>query len=713
MIARDGETCWRRARADRFGVIVDAAAYFDILVDAFEAARESIVIVGWDVHSRLRLRRSDDGPELRDLLDRLARGRPSLRIHVLSWDFAMIYALEREVLPVVRFDWWTHERMHFVLDDLHPPGGSQHQKIIVVDDAIAFCGGIDLTMRRWDTSAHRPRDDRRHDPEGAAYRPFHDVQAAVSGPAAAALGDLVRERWRRATGEALAPPSAPGDETPWPAMLEPVLRDADVAIARTEPRYADRGEVREIERFYVAAIAAARSSIYLENQFFTSAAIVDALARRLAEPDGPQVLVVGPRRATGWLEQATMGVLRHRAVTRLRGIAGRERLRVCWPHRRGLDVEHSINVHSKVAVVDDTVLTIGSANLANRSMGLDTECNLWVEDDGHESTRAGIASVRDRLLAEHLGTGQEEVATRIGADGLLAAVATLGGDGRELRDVEDDALPSWADGLVPDGDVLDPERPLPAAELFERMAPTDEDTAGAGDDGRGWWRRWTAGVLALAALVVLAALWSYGPLGRWLPADRVGEWIAAYRDSPLALLWTVVAYAGLGVVLFPLTLLIVQTALVFDPWTALLHAMSGSLVSAAVGWTIGRLAGRGRLRRMAGHGASRVGRLIRDQGVLTMAAVRLIPVAPYGVVNLVAGAVGVRLRPFLLGTLLGLLPGIVGLTLFGNRLAAAVRHPDATSIVLVVAVATVAIVAARWLRHRAARRAAETEADAG
>jgi phospholipase D1/2 len=123
-----------------------------------------------------------------------------LRVYILGWDFAIIYALEREPLPSFNPRWRSHRRVHFSLDGMPPGGASHHQEIVVVDDAIAFVGGIDMAIRRWDTPEHCAHDPRRVDPRGEPYPPVHDVQMAVDGEAATALASLVRERWQRATG---------------------------------------------------------------------------------------------------------------------------------------------------------------------------------------------------------------------------------------------------------------------------------------------------------------------------------------------------------------------------------------------------------------------------------------------------------------------------------------------------------------------------------
>ena len=113
----EGETCWRLADANRVGLLVDGAAYFCALAAALERAEHSVLMVGWDFHSRTRLRRdakvAPEEDELRSRLDAVAHRKPGLRVHALGWDFAPLYALEREMLPLLRLDRQTHRRVHF------------------------------------------------------------------------------------------------------------------------------------------------------------------------------------------------------------------------------------------------------------------------------------------------------------------------------------------------------------------------------------------------------------------------------------------------------------------------------------------------------------------------------------------------------------------------------------------------------------------------
>ncbi len=207
-ILKPGRNCWRIEHADRIAFLVDGAAYFRAFREVVKQARRSVLIMAWDIDSRVELVREhepDGFPvKLSEFLHSVLERNPQLHIHVLDWDFPMLMAADREWLPLLKEEWTGHARLHFHLDDRYPPGASHHQKIVVVDDAVAFVGGLDLTSGRWDTPEHRPDDRRRCDlGSGPVPQPYHDIQMIVRGPIAAKLGDMARERWRLATQRSL------------------------------------------------------------------------------------------------------------------------------------------------------------------------------------------------------------------------------------------------------------------------------------------------------------------------------------------------------------------------------------------------------------------------------------------------------------------------------------------------------------------------------
>jgi phosphatidylserine/phosphatidylglycerophosphate/cardiolipin synthase-like enzyme/uncharacterized membrane protein YdjX (TVP38/TMEM64 family) len=699
-ILREGHNCWRIAPAHRVAFLIDGKAYFDAFREAAKRARRSLLIIGWDVDSRFEITREpvDDGlpTRLGEFLEALVERREGLEIHVLDWDFAMIYAPDREWLPVYKMDWTTNRRLHFRLDSHHPVGASHHQKIVVVDDGLAFVGGLDFALGRWDTSEHLPDDPRREEKSQTHTQPYHDLQMMVEGEAAAALGDLARERWLCATGETVEPPSlGAGVASPWPPGLDADLEQVHVGIARTYPAYDDQAEVREVERLALDAIAAARRNIYIENQYFTAQAVGEAIGRRLAEPDGPEVLLLLPERTDGWLAQNTMDVLRERLLRRLFENDAHARFKVYWPVRPGLD-DLCINVHAKLLIVDDELLRVGSSNLANRSLGLDSECDLVIESRGNRRVRAGLAGLRRRLLAEHLDVTPDEVAEAEAREGsVLRAVESLRGGERTLHPFEF-RVSEERDALVPEARISDPEMPVDASRVAQQFVHEEEREPAK--------RTFLTLLGILAVALLLAAAWRYTPLSQWADLDAATLWFSELRRDWTVPLIVVGVYIVAGLLVFPITLLIVATGAAFGAWLGFAYALLGAEISALATYAIGHFAGYDTVRRISSRWATRVDRRLARQGLLAVIALRIIPVAPFSVINLVAGASRIRLRDFALGTLIGMTPGTLALTLFSDQVVAAITSPEATRFVVLAALAIAIGVGTWWLARWVLRR---------
>ncbi|MGM0594460.1 MAG: VTT domain-containing protein [Pseudomonadota bacterium] len=682
-----GSNCWLTEQAEAIAFLVDGEAYYRAVREAIAQARHSILMLGWDIDSRLKL--IDEPPrdghpvDLGDFLNSVVRQRKGLHAHILMWDFAMIYTLEREWLPIYKLGWRTHRRLRFRLDDQHPLGASHHQKVVVVDDKVAFVGGFDLSKWRWDSSEHRADDPRRVDPDGNPYPPFHDIQMLVSGPAAARLGDLARERWYRATGERLSAIESGPEHMPWPASAEPALRDVEIGIARTLPRYGQYEEVREIEQLHLDIIDSARRFLYFENQYLTSGLLQQAISRRLEEEHGPEVAIVLPRKTGGWLEQHTMDVLRDRLLHHLQESDRYNRLRIYYVTLPGTQPEF-VQVHSKVVIADDDHLTIGSANLSNRSMGLDSECNLALDSHGEVRQQRAIAAFRSQLLAEHLGCDPQQAARTLEREGsLLATIEQLRGNPRTLTPLEP-TTPPEVDGLVPDQQLLDPERPIEPDKMVNLFVGEEEQKPAG--------RRMLGAGLMLGALLLLAALWRWTPLGAWLTPERLQglfESIATLPAAPLIIIATFIV-AGLAVV--PLTLLVVVTVLTFGPLEGILYSHVGATLSALVAFGIGQRMGRQTIRQLTGSWINRLSRRLGERGILAIIVLRIIPVAPFTVINLVAGASHIRFRDFLIGTLIGLLPGMLALGTFVDGLLRTLQNPSWRTLVwLLVVIAIIAL----------------------
>jgi phosphatidylserine/phosphatidylglycerophosphate/cardiolipin synthase-like enzyme/uncharacterized membrane protein YdjX (TVP38/TMEM64 family) len=698
-ILKANHNCWRIAHAKRFAMLVDAQSYFGAVREAIRRARYRVFILSWDIDSRMQLvpGGADDGyPEpLGDFLHAVVSERSELHIYVLNWDFMMLYAMEREWLPAYRLGWRTHRRLHFLMDGLHPVGASHHQKIVVIDDALAFVGGLDLTSARWDTSVHRPTEVLRRDADDRPYPPFHDVQAAVEGDAAKALGILCRERWYQRTGSQISD-VVPIIMEAWPDCLAVDMTDIHVSISRTLPAYQGRPGVSEIRQLYLDAIDSARSHLFFENQYFTAGLLAGALARRLSEPEGPEVLIISPKKQSGWLEEATMGVLRARLHARLRRADIYGRYQMMSPLLDALD-EGVLNVHSKVFSADDRLFCIGSANLSNRSMACDTECNLCIEAVGSDWPRiaTGIARLRARLLAEHLDTQPEVVMRAVRDENLLAAVQRLSHRSRRLV-VVDPLAPPEMDALIPEQSLFDPEESIDPDVLLARLLPRESREPLP--------RRLAGLVMLTLTLIAMAIAWRYTPLRDYLNLHSMVLLGSELREVPLTPLWIMLAFVIGGLLMVPVTLLIAATGIVFGTFPGAWYAMAGALLSAAAGYLVGMLLGRDAVRRLMGKRISRLSVRIARRGVIAMIIVRTLPLAPYSVVNMVAGASHIRWRDYLIGTAIGMLPGILLTTTFADHLVMAIRQPSAQTLgillIIVLLLVGLAIAAGKMIRRQ-------------
>ncbi|WP_123027171.1 phospholipase D-like domain-containing protein [Mycolicibacterium stellerae] len=470
-----GQTCWRVERADQFACIIDAADYFTHVKASMLRAQHRIMLIGWDFDARMTFERGVKtlpGPNLLGaFLYWMLWKRPALDIYLLRSNLRLLPAFDDVwfgLTPVPVLNRVTSKRIHFATDGAHPTGAVHHQKIVVVDDAAAFCGGIDLTTDRWDTSAHE-HDSRRRRTAGRGYGPRHEVAAAVDGAAGRELAKQARDRWHTATAEPLAPVDA--QHATWPTKLDASLRDVDIGIVRTLPELDSRGEIREVEALNLAAIAAARHVIYLENQYLAARRIVEALAARLKEQNGPEIVIVLPRKGNNRLERETMDGARHRLIQLLWEADEYRRLGIYWPETDG---GTPIYIHSKVMTVDDRLLRIGSSNLNNRSMGFDSECDVAIEADPDSSesgeVRREIISVRDQLVAEHLGVpvGKLEAAA-LECRSLLKAVEALRAQGKKLRPFTEQTVADEASPLA-ENDLMDPDHvPRSLARAVQRF----------------------------------------------------------------------------------------------------------------------------------------------------------------------------------------------------------------------------------------------------
>ena len=408
-----GLSCAEVFPSARSGVLVDGRDFYKAVYDACCKAKRTIVMAGWQFASKVELLRGDDArgcehpTRLVDFLRELCERNPDLHVYLLAWDASAVFTFERQPLQSLMFHIRGHERIHYKMDNRHPRGASHHQKLIIVDNAIAFVGGMDVCNSRWDNREHLAECGIRDGSRKCS--PYHDVQAYVTGESVELLRKWFCVRWQLATGKELDLPEMPHEDIHVESSFD--VEAPRIALARTLPRMKDppHSPVREIYELHVRAIAAAERVIYIENQYLSSDEIADALERRMiARTEQPlEIIFVLPARSAGFKERISIGIYQQRLLEKVGRVAKQtgHRLGVYYSSACGKKGEVPVFIHAKVLAVDDRFLLVSSANTTNRSMGFDTELGVaWEAPTPTESLR----NARIDLMAEQCGLSAEE-----------------------------------------------------------------------------------------------------------------------------------------------------------------------------------------------------------------------------------------------------------------------------------------------------------------
>lgn len=446
MLLEPGVNCWRRDTADRAAVLIDMADYFDAAMKAMRRAKHTVHLLNWAFEAQTLVHpqpgcTGPDSDRIGDFLIALAADNPNLDVRVLCWKSAAPVSATQHWFTLGDRRWFAGSKVKFVLDGKLPLGACHHQKVIVIDDAIAFCGGGDIGPERWDTPQHLDNDPRRtktphaHSSSEGDFDSRHEVMGLVEGAPAKALGVLFRERWVRATGESL--PEPPPTRPVWPSGYTAQFVGVEVGLSRTYGAWRNQIEVREAERLHLDCIAAAKRCIYMENQYYTSPLIAGALAKRLREPDGPEVILIGTEHSPSFFDQATMDRTRVEFIETLKRADKSGRLLAYSPVTT---LGRIIIVHAKTTIIDDVLVRIGSANINNRSFGFDSECDMSFEAGGRagSAARQAVIALRTRLLAHWLGCDDAIMTDAIAkAGGIGAGLERLRNAGyARLRPIE-------------------------------------------------------------------------------------------------------------------------------------------------------------------------------------------------------------------------------------------------------------------------------------
>lgn len=440
-----------RTEGNCIAVTIDGKDTFEQVYDHILRAGRSVLIANYDLDPQLRFARAYHGtsalpagssnnnnngviesrcarplvadsiaPEsrrysLQDLL--MAKAKEGVEVKIIVWQPRLALRIlpgadERgidgraddvEVLNVMSKKLGTGDRLQVVVDDTAPTlTSAHHEKIIVIDDTVGFCGGLDLSNGKWDTIAHDYESSLRD------YRaePWHDVHMMARGPVVWDMAYHFRQRWHFAqTRDKAATRRLRLQTSSFMAAAEPRVGRIPAVALRTWKEMERNGGIKA---WYAEMFRKAERSIYIENQFpFQSKTLTRLLARRLQEQRALKVVIVGPMEPNlpglvgSMISKISVNDVNKNLATLRRISEGRvATYSLISQHRTVPTLRKQIYVHSKVMIVDDEWMTVGSANLDKNGTDDSSEFNLGV---GSQSL---AKKTRVRLWHEHTGGGR-------------------------------------------------------------------------------------------------------------------------------------------------------------------------------------------------------------------------------------------------------------------------------------------------------------------
>ena len=682
-VFQPGQNCWVESKARFSTPLIDCGNYYKALHSSIVKAKHSIFIVGWDIDSRIRLLRGDDEANseapsvISDLLKWKAEQNPDIKIYLLRWDSSLAFFAQREMWAKEVWEEKTPDNVQTELDDTIPMGGSQHQKIVVIDDELVFSGGMDVSTNRWDTRDHPVVSEERDGPDGE-YGPLHDVQMVSSGPVVADFSKLVRWRWQRVADsspidireDARIDENAPLPDA-WPQDYPPLFEDVECALARTIPFMDEVEPAQEVRHMLLDLIGEAESVIYIENQFTTRQEIAEALNKQLKLKPNLSVIIVSSYEPKGKFECEAFWASRIEFKEILEKGIDPKRVKLTYSSIEDMQGRKAYKrIHSKVMTIDNKYLVIGSSNLSNRSMTLDTEIDTVLFGNTKDN-QACIEQVRNDLLAEHTGRDIDAMPALFNNEyPVEALMQDQIAHGYVLTEVRDEVFTEQSVKNVFRA-LSDPEEPLISVPTFD----------GAAMPARNPRRRSIMILIGLAIIAVLGGLmfWASQSIP-WLSSGSINAFLEKSRGTYFALPTVLLVYVVGGVLFFPVTVLSLAVAAIFGPIWGPIYGIMGALMSSAIMFGIGKLSGNAGLRKIGGPKVAAVDEKLKRSGIVGVAAIRMLPVAPFSLVNLVAGISSIGIFQFLVGTFLGMFPPMIAKGLVGDSIAQIWQNPSVETI---------------------------------
>ena len=704
---KPGENCWQIAKANQACVILDAENYYKNLYENLCKAKQQIIFLGWDFDSRLQLIRPEEPPTKNQpvifgtMLKKLTKKNPKLHIHIIAWDFATLYLPMREMFQKLKFT-FNAPRINFIFDGQHPLASAHHQKIVVIDNQIAYCGGLDITTMRWDNVYHHANEPLRKD-LGQTYAPFHDIMVGLTGPAAKELGDLARERVFNATGKELPVPyDEPLESEQGRFSCGTHFGPLNVAIARTVPNFRGCKEIREVEALFCDQIRAAETYIYIENQYLTAGIIVEALKESLERAYGPTIMIILPEDQSDVMSRMVINGLESAAIQTLRDADKNKRFFAGYLHNPDIKAGLFGNIHSKLISLDDRELRIGSANLNNRSMGLDTECDITLLSDGDVQLQKKFRTETAHLIAHHYGCAFQTVLKEWEEVDLnfpklverLNAICV-----RQMRPFKVDLQ---AISITALNAIAETDRPS----KLERAA--DRLLAKGFDHQVGFFFRVVpVGFISTAIFSALFAISDRGvdysrtlfPFSNVLASGGVINQAAAIA---------LVGFLLAGMMIIPYPLLLIWSITTLGKF-GLPVIIIGTFLSTVLGYLFGRAVGRNP-NRLPGRWLPMVDAKMRYGGFWNLFWSRAYPFAPYSIISYMAGRNHIPFKTFLLGSIAGITPYLAAVFLIHIQLLNFTTAPSLRHFIFIMAMIFAVLKVISVIQHRFSLRVSTMQA---
>ena len=642
-------------------LIICADSYFKSVRQSFERASKSILICGWSLN--LDILMDDDGTTLEDVLFSVP---DHVQVKILIWDYPIFYMGDRDPFLALNIALANRDNISFKRFDFHPLMSSMHSKMVVVDDKELFVGGIDLDLERRDGEYNKASDPLRADKNKSGFKPFRDYALHFQSTDVKSFSEFFEQLWH----------SQQDQKSDILASKE--LTHGNVFFSRTIPKFKDNPQERSSFKLHKWLIKNAKKYIYIENQYLTSEKIVELLVDVLKKDEGPEVVIVVSYGKMPLIEKVSMGALLTDYVQILVKNDPHNRLKIYTLFTGDKEEREYVKIHSKCMLVDDKYLKIGSSNINNRSMDFDYELDALV-------TGTKIIEYKERIFNTLLGYG-EDIEIKESVIETFENAKKRFNKIVEVKDVlkEKSVLVEYKDYL-----------PLDKKEMtfFERAGQTFITK-------KSFVKMHMKLVIGLAMLV-LAVTGAF--LVRPEEVKGVVNTIMSSLDVESSLILMAIffiSYTILGTFFFPLNAYIFLCGAYFSMAQAFGLAIAGALSVASLAYWVGAFFGKDIHAESKIEKVNQLKRLLKNNSLLTLVFLRIVPIAPYPLVNMICGKFRVGFNKYILGTFIGVVPGSAALIFMEKQLIDLVQKPNISNVLILIVIGVVFLLAIRFVKRR-------------